>query len=277
VADLPSFVTSALEPARAALAAGLCLAACVRAFDVLAGRAAALSRARCAGAGVLIGASAWAGAIVGPGLPAAARIDALGAAASLTIAVAGAALALAVFRRCKGALRVIGGGALLGASVAASRGVLLNSLGADVDFDDTLFCSGAALVSATGVLALAIFGLERDLRGRLAAALSLGAGLAASAALAGGSVQIHTPLGAGLPVIDLALIAGAATLVLLAVSCRAPRRPLSRPATRGAVWRGSLRPFPRRRPAGTASPRPRPARSAAGRAAGPGRRAQPAD
>ena len=121
MADLPSFVTSALEPARAALAAGLCLAACVRAFDVLAGRAAALSRARCAGAGVLIGASAWAGAIVGPGLPAAARIDALGAAASLTIAVAGAALALAVFRRCKGALRVIGGGALLGASVAASR------------------------------------------------------------------------------------------------------------------------------------------------------------
>jgi NO-binding membrane sensor protein with MHYT domain len=267
-----------VELAGAGLALALCLAASVRALDILAGVVAPFRDARCGAAGLLVGVAAWAQAIVGPGLPATARIDALGAAAALAVAVLGAIAAFAAFRRCKGALRVIGGGAILGAGVALSRGVLLASLGADVDFDDTLFSSGVALASTGSVAALWIFGLRRGVRGRRAAALILTVGLASSAALAGASALIFTPLAPGLPVAGVGLVAGAMAAALLAASYLGPRRLAAlRLATRVPAWRGSPRPAPGRRPAGTAWLRPQPGRSVADRGASPARPARPAD
>jgi len=267
-----------VELTAGAFAVALGLAASLRGLDILTGRIAPFARTRSAAAGLLLGGVAWAQAILGPGLPATARIGAPGAAGSLVVAVLGTIAAFAVFRRCKGALRLIGGGAILGAGLAASRGVMLASLGPDVDFNDTLFSSGVALASAGSAAGLSIFGLRRGARGRLAAALILTVALAGSATLAGASARIFTPLAAGLPVAGLGLIAGAAGLGLLGASYLRPRRlPVLTPATRAPAWRGKPRPSPRRRPAGTGWLRPQPARSAADRAATLARRARPAD
>ena len=273
-----SFVQLALTFATASAALGLCVAACQRALAILAGQVRFLRGARTLGAGVMLGAAIWAQTLIWPGFPLDTRVDLTGAGVALALALCAGVAACAAYRRAKGALRWIAGGAILGAGAAASRFLLMASLGSDVEFDDILISGCLGLSSAGAVAAFALFGRRPQPRGRLAAAACLGLGLALPAAIGPGAVMIYAPVPGGIATASLVLIAAAAKLGLIALSYW-PERDAepARPATRATAWRGSSRPFPSRRPTGTTSPRLLPVRSAAGRAAGPQRQALPAD
>jgi NO-binding membrane sensor protein with MHYT domain len=275
---LHPFVQLALTFATACSALGLCVAACQRALAILAGQVRFLRGARSLGAGVMIGAATWAQTLIWPGFPLTARVDLAGAGVALVLALSAGIAACAAYRRAKGGLRWIAGGAILGAGAAASRFVLMASLGSDVEFDDVLISGCLGLSSAGSVAAFALFGRRPQPRGRLAAAACLGLGLTLPAAIGTGAVMIYAPVPGGIATASLVLIAAAAKLGLIALSYWPGRGAASaRPATRAQAWRGSSRPSPSRTPAGTGSPRLLPVRSAAGRAAGPPRQALPAD
>ena len=267
----------ALTFATAAAALGLCVAACQRALAILAGQVAFLRGVRAIGAGMMIGGAIWAQALIWPGVVFGGGISAPGAVSALGLALGAGVAACLVFRRCKGAVRIIGAGAVLGAGAAASRAMLLASLGSDVEFDDILISGCMGLSSAAAVAGFALFGLRRGPGGRLAAAVCMGSGLAIPAAIGLGSVHIYAPLTSGIAITSLVLIAAAAKLGLIALSYWSEPGRAIRPATRAQAWRGNRRPSPSRTPAGRGSLRPLPARSIAGRAAVPARRALPAD
>lgn len=274
------FVQLALSFATAAAALGLCVAACQRALAILAGQVRVLRGARSLGAGVMLGAATWAQMLIWPGFPLDTRADLAGDGVALAVALAGGVLACAAYRRSKGAVRWIAGGAILGAGAAASRLSLMASLGSDVEFDDIMISGYLGLSSAASVAAFATFAFARrpNPRSRLAAAACMGLGLTLPAALGTGAVMIYAPVAGGVATASLVMIAAAAKLGLIALSYwpEAGAAP-ARPATTAPAWRGSRPPSPARIPAGTGSLRPQPARSAAARAASPERRALRAD
>lgn len=275
---MSSLVPLGLAIATALASFAISLMASLRALDILAGRVTALRGVRSAATGALVGAAAWAEFVNAAGLQAFTRIDLGGAAAALVIAMAGAGLAFAAFRRCDGLLlRIVVGGALLGLAVAICQFVLLCSLGADVEVDETHFANGVTVSSALGVAAFAIFARQPRVRGRVVAAALIAAGLTGSTALGAGSLQVFAPLPPDVLVAaHLAPLATQLVAVLLAAAYVAERAPAVRLATRARAWRGSSRPFPRRIQAGTALLRPRSARSAAAPAAALARRDRPA-
>jgi len=226
----------------------------------------------------LIAAELWAGPLLALTLVAGLKIQPTAIFAALLVAVAAAAAAIAAFRRCSGAQRVIGPGAILGAGAATCQALMLfiRGAGGDVIFDDMPFSLAVTLTSALAVGAFALFARWRGVRGRLLAAGCLTLGLAFCQALTLASLT-GVSSGPNGPGLDLPYDVGAAVAViaLLATLAWIQRRTV-RTATRAPAWRGNWRLFRAPRRAGTASPRPATARSAAGPAAGLGRPAQPA-
>ncbi len=257
----------------AATAASFALSftAALRGADALAGRVAFLARARTVAPGALVGVAAWAQDVDGAGFSAALRLDPAAVLASLAIAVGGSTLSFAVFRRAKGALRIIAAGAIVGAAIACAEAALLAGSGADVDLGDAPFASGVAVASALAVAAFAVFSRRRGLRGRIGAALflAMAVGVCPLLAIAGPDVA---PAAAGLAATQLAPVATQAMAVLVVAAYALERRPQVRPSTTAQAGRGSQPLSQARRQAGTAFPRPRPARSVAAPAGAPGRR-----
>lgn len=213
----------------------------------------------------LIAAELWAGPLLVLTLVAGLDIQPTAIFAALLVAIAAAAAAIAAFRRCKGALRIIGPGAILGAGAAACQALMLfiRGAGGDFVFDDMPFSLAVTLISALAVGAFALFGRWRGVRGRLLAAgcLTLGLALCQALTLASLTAASGAP---NKPAFDLPydVGAGAAVITLLAGLAWIQRRPVSH-ATRAPAWRGNRRPVQAPRQAGTASLRPAPARSAA--------------
>jgi NO-binding membrane sensor protein with MHYT domain len=270
----------AFELGAAAACFALCLIAFCCAFEILAGRCAGLGRARALAPGLLVGALVWAGPLLVPTFSNGAPFDPVAVVVSLAVAAAGSIWAFVAFRRCKGALRLIAPGAIVGAAAAASHIAMLPTLvGADGgEFDSTPFCAGLGVSSGLAVLAFAIFAHRRRGWGRRLAAATLMLAVGASQGLTRASLGY--PLSQGLRLgrdPTAPIVAGIVIIALLVTLRQLEGRAPSTPATMAAAWRGSSRLSPRRRPAGTGWLRPQPARSAAGPAAALGRRAQPAD
>jgi len=226
----------------------------------------------------LIAAVLWAGPLLALTLVAGLDVQPGAIFAALLVAVAAAAAAIAAFRRCKGALRIIGPGAILGAGASACQALMLfiRGAGGDFVFDDMPFSLAVTLISALAVGAFGLFGRWRGLRGRLLAAgcLTLGLALCQALTLASLTGASSTPNGPGLD-LPYDIGAGAAVIALLAGLAWIERRRV-RAATTGRAWRGSRRPSPAPRRAGTASLHPASGRSTAGQAADLGHPAQPA-
>lgn len=255
---------------------GVCFVVCLGAFGAL---------NECRGGRVrrwivpasLIAAELWAGPLLALTLAAGLVVQPAAIFAALLVAVAAAAGAIGAFRRCKGALRIIGPGAILGAGAAACQALMLFiRAGGDFVFDDMPFSLAVTLTSALAVGAFALFARWRGVRGRLLAAgcLTLGFALCQALILASLVGPSRAPSGPGL---DLPYDVGAAAAVIALVAALAwtQPRPVNR-ATRATAWRGSRRLFRAPTRAGTASPRPSHGRSAAGPAADLGHPAQPA-
>jgi hypothetical protein len=260
-----------------ALLRGVCFVMCLGAFGALNDRSAGRVWRWLVPAS-LIAAELWAGPLLTLTLAAGLDIQPPAIFAALLVAVSAAAAAIAAFRRCKGSLRIIGPGAILGAGAAACQALMLfiRGAGGDFVFDDLPFSLAVTLMSALAVGAFALFGRWRGVRGRLLAAGCLTLGLALCQALTLASLTATSSAANG-PTLDLPydVGAGAAVIALLAGLAWIQRRPV-RPATTGQAWRGSRRPSRAPHRAGTASPRPASGRSAAGQAADLGRPAQPA-
>jgi hypothetical protein len=255
---------------------GVCFVMCLAAFGALSERRGGRVQ-RWMVPVSLIAAELWAGPLLVLTLVAGVEIQPAAIFAALLVAIAAAAAAIAAFRRCTGALRIIGPGAILGAGAAACQALMLfiRGAGSDFVFDDMPFSLAVTLISALAVGAFALFSRWRGVRGRLLAAGSLTLGLALCQALTLASLTAVSSV-PNEPGLDLPydVGAGAGVIALLAALAWIQRGPV-RPATTGRVWRGSRRPFPGLSRAETASPRPAPARSAAVQAAGPARPAQP--
>jgi NO-binding membrane sensor protein with MHYT domain len=270
---LALFVQTAFVLTATATACALSLTAALRALDIVAGRVAFLARWRSLAPGALVGTAAWAQGLDAATLAEPVGVDPASALAALAASITGAALAFAVFRRCKGPLRAIAAGAVLGAAIAACQALLLVSIGADVDLGGVWLPSGMALASALAVAAFAILGRWRRTRGRLASGLCLLAGLAVSTALDFAAPQFAGPSPAAAATLaQLAPIATQVLAVLLTASYALERGRAVRRATTARAARGSPPPVPARRPVGTAWLRPRRGRSAAVPAAALARR-----
>lgn len=255
---------------------GVCFLTCLAAFAALNDRGGRVRRWVVPAS--LIAAELWAGPLLVLTLVAGLDIQPIAIFAALLVAFATAGASIAAFRRCKGALRIFGPGALLGAGAATCQALMLfiRGAGADLIFDDLPFDFAVTLISALAVGAFALVARWDGVRGRLVAAGCLTLGLAVCQALTLASLT-GAPSDPNAPGLDLPydVGAGAAVIALLAALAWDRRRAI-RPATRALVWRESRPLFPAPSRAGTASPRPASDRSAAGPAADLGRPAQPA-
>lgn len=274
--------TPVLDWAPMASACLICSIACLCAFRSL-GRPAFVGGAgplRHVTPGVLVGVAMWATPLAGLAFPAGAGLARAGVIDSLVLAVAASAWTFAAFRRCKGALRLIGPGAIMGAGAGASYGALLLSVRAPADlaFDDTLFCLGVAVSSGLSTAAFAVFARWRGPAGRLASATCLAAAVLAAQILALRSLTFlphgweALPANAE-PVFPAGLTAAIVTVALFSGLLGLERSRSAPSATRAPALNGTPQTSPAPRRAGTASLRPAPARSVAGRAAGLGNRA----
>ncbi len=226
----------------------------------------------------LIAAELWAGPLLVLTLVAGLDIQPIAIFAALLVAFSTAGAAIAAFRRCKGALRIFGPGAILGAGAAACHALMLfiRGAGGDFVFDDMPFDLGVALISALAVGAFALVARWDGVRGRLVAAGCLTLGLAVCQALTLASLT-GAPSDPNAPGLDLPYDVGAGAAVIALLAALAwDQRPSVRRATTGRALRGSRRPSQAPIRAGTASPRPASGRSAAGPAADLGRPARPA-
>jgi NO-binding membrane sensor protein with MHYT domain len=270
-----SRLMAALAPTAISLAA--CLVACLRIFA----EAAAMPWSprqpwsRAASLGAALGLVVWLQPFVALSFPTHRALSAPGVLAALALSIAAATWTFAAFARCRGVLCVVAPGAVLGLGVAASHGLLLMSMSGagDFTFDDAPFSLGVMLASGSTAAAFAALKVWHR---PLVAAIAIASGLAGSQMLARVSIglpPIHVHDLATVPLARLAplVIATVATAVLaLRMAAEA------RPATTAGAGRGSRRPSPAPRQAGTGSPRRAPARSAAAPAAGLGRPAPPA-
>jgi hypothetical protein len=239
------------------------LMAALRGLDALAGRVAYAARLRSLAPGLLVGTAAWSQAVNAAALQPGAPIDLAAAVIALAVSIAGASLAFAAFRRCKGVLRILAAGAILSAGLACCHAVLLAATGAEVDLGGPNFPAGAALMNALADAAFYVFGRWRGARGRLASATLIAGGLTFSTALGFAPSDARgLAVNVGLAAAQLAPIATQVIAVLLAAAYALDQRIGVRPATRVRASRGSLPPSRARRPAGTAWLRPRGVRSA---------------
>jgi hypothetical protein len=205
--------------------------------------------------GLSLGVAIWAAPLLtlGPAL----RLDPGPVAISLILALAGAILGRLAYQRSDGTVGVMGGGAILGAGIALSQGaMLLAACGADIDLDSIVLPAGWALASA---LSVATFTTWRGCpsvaakAGALACAL---AGAVACAVLYRTTLAIDPTASGGISSGVLAPVSLSASLLVLAARVWLRRRSEFTPATTAQAWRGSSRPSPARRQAGTVSPRP---------------------
>jgi NO-binding membrane sensor protein with MHYT domain len=221
----------------------------------------------------------WAQPFVALSFPVRLDPTALGAPASLLIAVGAGVWTLVAFARCRGSLCLIGPGAILGLGVAASQGALMLSLrgATDPGFDDVPFSLGVGAVSGLSVAAFAVLKLWRTPMAARLAALGVATGLVVCQVLtrtAMGLAPVSLADPAPMPLLRLIPLVGASILAAWLAF-----KPLDLKLTRATTlpaWRENWRPSPARRPAGTTSPRRAPVRSAAARAASLGRPAPPA-
>lgn len=273
---------TALHIAAAIGGVAACLAGCVRAFETFPIGGAPHGPVVRAIAAMLIGVSVWAEPLLAQVWPAQLGLAPDLEAASLALALAASCWALFCRKRCRGLLRVIGPGAILGGGITVCNAANLLALRgpADLAFDDMPFSLGVTLASTAAVAAF--IALSR-LRGRArltAASLCVALGAAASTAFSRLAVQVDPlpgPVDSGaapqwaMGLAALLVVSGVATALDYLT-----RADVATTATRAQVWRGSRRPFPSPRRAGTGFLRPAPARSVAARAAAPGRPAPPA-
>jgi len=257
------------------------LAACLAAFEALGAPTRSLAR-RILAPGLAVGTAIWALSLLGADWPPAVTVVPGLALASLAIAVIGAGAAFHAYAHCEGKLCLLGGGALLGAGVAASHGAMLLALRGvgDISFDDTPFFASIAVSSAAGAASLLIFRRKPDRAGQAAASFCLALGMAMALAIGRSAIQLQPGYGtraAGLlPASQFAPLAAALSLIVVVAVRPLARAPAIRRATRLLAWRGSSRPSPAPRPAETGWLRPASVRSAAAQAAAPARRAPPA-
>ncbi len=258
---------------------GVSLGAGLFAFDHTHVRASFTGRALAA---LPLGSAIWAAPFLAGAWPAGVQFDPIALAGSLAVAVATVVWGLFADDRAEGHLRIIGPGAILGAGMGLSHGAALLAIAGagDSPFDDARFCAGVAIATAFCVLAFVFL-----CRGRphpvLLASASAAIGTTVCALLASGALALAaTPLAdhhrGGLTPETMIAASGSLALALLAATGWLRRPARISPATRAPAWRGSRRPAPAPRRAGTASPRPSPARSTAGPAADLERPAQPA-
>ena len=242
-----------------AISFGVCLVACLGIFAQLGGApgAARPTWPRPATTGAALGLVVWIQPFVALSFPARPGLSLLGVTESLALSIGSAIWAIAAFARCRGALRVIAPGAILGLGVAASHGVLLMSLSgaADFSFDDAPFSLGVAVASGSAAAAFAMLMVWRR---PFAAAAALAAGLVGSQMLARAAVgfqPIPAADMAALPILRFApLVAGSILASAVALQMG------TRHATTDRDGRGSSRPARAPRQAGTKSPHPTPVR-----------------
>jgi NO-binding membrane sensor protein with MHYT domain len=268
-----------------AISFAVCLVACVRIFERVARRpgAPALPTARAAVLGAALGLGVWVQPFVALSFPVRLDPTALGAPASLVIAVGASIWAVVAFARRHGSLCLIGPGAILGLGVAASQGAMMLSLrgAGDFSFDDVAFLLGVGAVTNLSVGAFAVLKLWRTPAAAKLAALGVAAGLVACQVLtrtALGLAPVSLAAPGSMPLLRMTPLIGAAVLAAwLAFKPLDPRFSTGlRRATRVRAWRGSWRPAQAPRPAGTASLRRAPVRSVGAPAANLGRPAPPA-
>ena len=242
--DLAVLPHSWLGLAVLTLLRGVCFAMCLGAFGALNERRGGRARRWLVPAS-LIDAELWAGPLLVLTLVAGLDIQPAAIFAALLVAVAAAATAIAAFRRRKGALRVIGPGAILGAGAAACQALMLfiRGAGADFVFDDLPFSLAVTLMSTLAVGAFALFGRWRGVRGRMLAAgcLTLGLALCQALTLASLTAVSNAPNEPGLD-LPYDIGAGVAVIALLAALAWIQRRPSGPPPGRrlGAEVGGPL-------------------------------------
>jgi hypothetical protein len=168
----------------------------------------------------LIAAELWAGPLLVLTLVAGLDIQPIAIFAALLVAIVTASATIVTFRRCNGALRIFGPGAILGAGAAACQALMrfIRGAGGDFIFDDIPFDFAVALISAVAVGAFALVARWGGVRGRMAAAgcLTLGLALCQALTLASLSGASSAPNAPGLD-LPYDIGAGATVVVLLAL------------------------------------------------------------
>jgi diguanylate cyclase len=213
------------------------LAACLAAFEALGAPTRSLAR-RILAPGLAVGSAIWALSLLGADWPTAVTVVPELTLTSLAIAVLGAGAAFHAYAHCEGKLCLIGGGALIGAGMAASHGVMLLALrgAGDISFDSTPFFVSVAISSATGAASLLIFRRKPDPAGQAAAAFCLAAGMAIALGIGRAAIQLQpgiVPHVAGLlPAAQLAPLAAAFSLIVVVAVRPVAREPAIRRATR---------------------------------------------
>jgi NO-binding membrane sensor protein with MHYT domain len=244
---------------------GACFAAWFTAFELLnLGR-----RGRGGGAGLLgaAGLAAAAGVWAQPSLiaawPATFGFDPAVSIFALAVMIGAAVWGLAVEGMFADARGLIGGGAILGAGIAISHGILICSLRgpAELDFKTTPIATAVAIASALAVGGLALRRWRPGRLGQLAVVVCLTAATTMSQAIERAAITCATGFEASadalaLPAAALTPIAGMLIVAVLAAIALCYGSEGVRPATRARAWRGNSPPSPSPSPAGTASPRP---------------------
>jgi len=257
---------------------GLCLAACLKIFQRIVGLPGAPQPSWSGLAiGAALGLVVWIQPFVTLNFLANPVASPLGVAASLALSLGSGIWAVVAFARCRGTLRAVAPGAILGLGIATSHAALLMSLtsAADASFDDAPFSLGVAIASGA---AAAAFAALRAWRRPAVAAVAITVGLLGSQMLARTSIGFQPIPAANLGSLPAMWFAPLAALIVASLLAwmMATRWEPARLATTGRAARGSSPPAPAPRRAGTASPRPAPGRSVAAPAAGLGRPAPPA-
>jgi NO-binding membrane sensor protein with MHYT domain len=247
---------------------GACFAAWFVAFEALKlRRNGLLGTAMMLGAaGLAAGAGVWAQPSLVAGWPTAFHVDPLMTLAALAAMVAAAVWGLAIERLYPDARGLIGGGAILGAGVALSHGLLFSSLQGptEIDFGSTPVATAMALASVMAVGGLMVRRRRPGRFGQLAAVVCLTAATSVSQGVERAAMTLASGLqplaGATLPASALTPIAGVVIVVVLAAIAFLASVVEIRPATTARAWRGSSPPSPSPSPTGTGSPRPAPSR-----------------
>ena len=248
---------------------GACFAAWFTAFELLDERRRGLLGAAglVAAAGLAAGVGVWAQPSLASVWPAAIGFEPLLIVTALILMVGAAVWGLAIERFYPDARGLVGGGAILGAGIAVSHGVLFLALRgpAEISFNDTPIAVAMSLASALAVVGLLVRRLRPGLFGQLTAVVCLTAGTTFSQAIERAAVDLHgnfeAPIDLGaLPAAALTPIAGLVMIAILTgIAVFAGAGDLRR-ATRVRAVRGNPPPSPSPSQAGTGFPRPTPFR-----------------
>jgi NO-binding membrane sensor protein with MHYT domain len=248
---------------------GACFAAWFTAFELmnLRRRGATGAMALTGAAGLAAGAGVWAQPSLVAVWPAAFGFDPLLTLLALAAMVGAAIWGLSVERLYPDPRGLIGGGAILGAGVAITHGVLLFALRGpmEIDFGSTPIATAVGLASTMAVGGLMIRRRRPGRFGQLAAVVCLTAATTASQGVERAAIGLASGFAANvdpaaLPAQALTPIAGLVIVAVLAVIALWVGAVDLRPATRARAWRGSSPPAPSPSRAGTGSPRPTPFR-----------------